>query len=205
MPRPLAHHLDSFDRPAQRIANRVAIVDDDPASRRALARFFQRHGWTVMAVGTGNDCLRDVATARPSHAILEQRLPDGSGLGLLGELKRLDPDMVVVIVTRYASVAAAVTAIRCGASNYLSKPVTPSQIVRALTTPPEKLWEADENVEETVRGASFEPKSSLARLEWDHLHGVVQDCDGNVSEAARALGIQRRSLQRKLARRRPHR
>jgi len=134
-----------------------------------------------------------IATARaesPELAVVDLRMPDASGLDALRELKRIDPATKVVMLTGYGSIATAVDAVRMGATHYLPKPADVDDIIAAF---------ARGDDEPSVPGASSDYSApSLARAEWEHINRVLSDCDGNISEAARRLGIHRRSLQRKL-------
>ena len=102
------------------------------------------------------------------------------------ELKQLDPTTNVVVLTGYGSIATALESVRAGATTYLTKPVDADQIVAAFDGG-------------APRAPGPQGMPSLARVEWEHIQRVLADCDGNVSQAARLLGIHRRSLQRKLA------
>jgi two-component system response regulator RegA len=115
---------------------------------------------------------------------VDLRLPGDSGLRVIRELKALDTSTVVVVLTGYGSIATAVESMKLGAASYLTKPADADQIVAAF--------------EGTQPGPDVEAPS-LARVEWEHIQRILADCGGNVSQAARVLGIHRRSLQRKLA------
>ncbi len=121
-------------------------------------------------------------------ALIDLKLGSQSGLDLIAPLRRAHPHMRIVLITGYASVATAVEAIKRGADNYLPKPATVDMILKALSDQP---W------------SETEPRSMtpLSRLEWEHIHQALSESKGNVSAAARLLGMHRRSLQRKLAKR----
>ena len=118
-------------------------------------------------------------------AVLDLRMPGGGGLELLKELRRQDPSTRVLMLTGYGSISTAVEAVREGAVGYLPKPADADEILAAL------------NGTNTAKQSGVETPS-LARAEWEHIQRVLTDCGGNISEAARRLGIHRRSLQRKL-------
>jgi two-component system response regulator RegA len=167
----------------------LLIVDDDRVLRERLARAFRDRGHQVAAAGDVAEAMRVASQARPARAVVDLRMPDGSGLELVRALRALDEQIEIVVLTGYGSIATAIEAIRLGASYYLHKPADVEDILDAFSrgaAPP--LSQAE----------SEHPTPSLARLEWEHINRVLVDCGGNVSAAARRLGLHRRSLQRKL-------
>ena len=121
---------------------------------------------------------------------MDLRLPDGHGLDVVAELHAIDATTRIVVLTGYGAIATAVESLKRGASDYLTKPVDADQVaVRASTQDHERAGHA--------RASS--PCPSLARVEWEHIQRVMTECQGNVSQAARVLGLHRRSLQRKLS------
>lgn len=175
----------------------ILIVDDDPCARESLARWFRDAGWTVR---TADRCVKAfalAAAATPSCLIVEQKLCDGTGFDLLSRIRARKPEVAAIVLTRYPSIAAAVHAMRTGFQDYLAKPIE-ARKVAALFGAATSLA-AEQNVANDVFESDDEP-ASLARVEWEHIHTVLLDCRGNISEAARVLGLHRRSLQRKLRR-----
>jgi two-component system, response regulator RegA len=166
----------------------ILVVDDDDAYRAQLSRALERRGFRVVAAANAG-AANDLARAHPvTFASVDLRMPGGSGLGLVRTLRELRPALVVVVVTGYGSIATALDAVRLGATHYLTKPVDASALLAAFAG--------------ATRGMSAPAEvevPSLARTEWEHIHRVLSDCDGNISQAARMLRIQRKSLQRKLA------
>jgi two-component system response regulator RegA len=122
----------------------------------------------------------------PELALVDLRLPGKSGLEVVKGLKELDATTNIVVLTGYGSIATAVDSVKLGATSYLTKPVDADQILAA--------FEHSDPI-----GRSAPTAQSLARVEWEHIQRVLADCDGNLSHAARVLGIHRRSLQRKLS------
>ena len=168
----------------------LLLVDDDAALRKRLARAFEARGF---AVREADGALAALALAReesPELAVVDLRVPDGDGLEVVRALKSIDPTTVVVVLTGYGSIATALEAVRLGATHYLTKPADFDELLAALTR---ARGVADE------ASRSERAPATLARVEWEHIQRVLTDCAGNVSEAARRLGIHRRSLQRKLA------
>jgi two-component system, response regulator RegA len=177
----------------------VLIVDDDPCVRETLALWFRDANWSVR---TAERCVQAVALAGmviPDYLIVEQKLGDGSGFDLLLRLRALNPGLKAIILTRYPSIAAAVHAIRMGFQDYLAKPIEPSRVAALISASTTPAVGKDDGAANDVFDTDDEP-ASLARVEWEHIHAVLLDCRGNISEAARVLGLHRRSLQRKLRR-----
>jgi two-component system response regulator RegA len=124
--------------------------------------------------------------------VLDLKLGDENGLRLIPELQALVPEIRVLLLTGYASIATAVEAIKRGAHDYLSKPVDADAVVRALL-------DGDTNAGDDELIDAPEAPLALRRLEWEHIQRVLTECDGNISETARRLGMHRRTLQRKLS------
>jgi two-component system response regulator RegA len=172
-----------------RLQPTILVVEDDETFRALLLTAFEVRGFEVRGAP---DAASAIAAARhdsPEMAVVDLRLPDGSGLDVVRALKQIDPATAIVVLTGYGSIATALEAIRLGAAHYLTKPTDADRVLAAF-----ELGLAARPRELPVRAPS------LARVEWEHLQRVLTDCDGNVSEAARVLGMHRRSLQRKLAR-----
>jgi two-component system response regulator RegA len=168
----------------------ILLVDDDEVFRRRLARAFEERGYEPRDAGNFAEAVASATEDSPEFAVVDLRMPGPSGLELVRELKRIDPATRVIVLTGYGSIATAIDAIRLGAINYLPKPADADDIVAAFArgeAPPLQAPEPD-----------YVEAPSLARAEWEHINRVLADCSGNISEAARRLGIHRRSLQRKL-------
>jgi two-component system response regulator RegA len=163
----------------------ILLVDDDEVLRERLATAIRTRGYEVRTAGSSDEALREVAKESPEMAVLDLKMPGGNGLDLLKELRQADPHTRVLMLTGYGSIATAVEAVREGAVGYLPKPADADEILAALAGT------------HTAKLPGLETPS-LARAEWEHIQRVLTDCGGNISEAARRLGIHRRSLQRKL-------
>ena len=168
------------------VAPTLLVVEDDELLRQRLVRAFVERGFLVQGAASVGEAQR-LSEDPPEYAVVDLRIGDESGLDVLRALLAKDPATRVVVLTGYGSIATAVEAMRLGAVHYLTKPADADQILSALK-----------------RGASDsappagEPLS-LARAEWEHINAVLVSVSGNISEAARRLGLHRRSLQRKLA------
>lgn len=172
----------------------ILIVDDDRVLRERLQRAFAARGFEVRAAADIDEALTAARAGTPEYALVDLRMPGGSGLDVVRELHALDPATRIVVLTGYGSIATALDAVRLGAMHYLAKPADVHDILAA--------FERDKTAAGSSAGADFQTPS-LARAEWEHINRVLSDCDGNISEAARRLGMHRRSLQRKLQKRPP--
>lgn len=170
----------------------LLIIDDDPTFARVLARALGSRGFEVLTAGNADEARAMARRHHPRYCVLDLKLGEENGLRLIPELKALVPDMRVLLLTGYASIATAVEAIKRGAHDYLSKPVDADAVVRALL-------ESDAPVGEDDVIDAPEAPLALRRLEWEHIQRVLTECDGNISETARRLGMHRRTLQRKLS------
>lgn len=165
---------------------RLLIVDDDAAFRERLAAAFRRRNCDVTSAGSADEAGAAIRSGPFDRAILDLKLGGGqSGLDVLRELRQASPEARVVVLTGYGSIATAIDAMRIGAADYLAKPADADQIEAALSG---------------RRAATLPeiPTPSLDRVEWEHLQRVLAECGGNITKAAKALGIERRSLQRRL-------
>jgi two-component system, response regulator RegA len=167
----------------------VIIVDDDEIYRTRLCNAFRLRGWEAADAGEAQSALALAQQDGPDLAVVDLRMPGESGLELVRCLRTFDTTMTILMITGYGSIATAVEAVKRGADHYLTKPVDVDQIISAY-----------ESVHSSGGSTQKEPESvpSLARVEWEHIQRVLADCNGNISQAARVLGIHRRSLQRKL-------
>ena len=162
----------------------LLIVEDDNALRERLVRAMRDRGFEAVGVADHASALISARRESPELALVDLRLPGETGLAVIRDLKALDSATVIVVLTGYGSIATAVESMKLGAASYLTKPADADQIMAAF---------------EGTRPLEDAEVPSLARVEWEHIQRVLTDCDGNVSKAARALNIHRRSLQRKLA------
>lgn len=169
----------------------IVVVDDDVNYGAQLQRSLLRRGYTVDLAHDAASALALASAQLPDAALLDLKLAEDSGLRLIEPLRAMSPDMVIVLLTGYASVATAVEAIKRGADDYLPKPAGIDSILRALNGD----GKPDE-FEETP--GTMTP---LKRLEWEHIQQALSASGGSISAAARLLGMHRRTLQRKLGKR----
>lgn len=171
--------------------HRILVVDDDHRLRPRLVRAFEARGRVAVGADGPEAALEQVRRhAEPPFdaAVIDLRMPGGSGLSLIPRLLSLVPDLSIVLLTGYGSISTAVDAVRLGAVDVLQKPADADMVLAAFVRP---------TGPERTRPVDYEPPS-LARTEWEHIQRVLDDCGGNVSLAARKLGLHRRTLQRKL-------
>lgn len=166
----------------------ILLVDDNEPLRERLSRALQTRGYVVWVAGNYEQALELARRESPELAVVDLRMPGRSGLELLRDLKEIDPATKVVMLTGFGSIANAVEAMRLGATNYVTKPANADEVLAAF---------ARGDGQAVAPPANYEP-ATLAQAEWEHINRVLADCGGNISEAARLLGIHRRSLQRKL-------
>ncbi len=168
----------------------LVIVEDDAAFARTLKRSFERRAYRVLHA-TGLEPLGEILkTESPGYAVVDLKLGGASGLGCVEALHAHDPEMLIVVLTGFASIATAVEAIKLGACHYLAKPSNTDDIEAAFE---KSAGDAEVRLSERP--------TSIKTLEWEHIHNVLVETDFNISEAARRLGMHRRTLARKLEKR----
>lgn len=169
----------------------ILLVDDDEVYRTRLARAFVDRGYDVRTAQDYDTAVAAATAESPELAVVDLKMPGKSGLELVKALAAIDPATKTLILTGYGSIATAIDAVRLGATYYLSKPADADDIIAAFArgeAPP---------LDPPSSGDEYRAPS-LARAEWEHINRVLSDSGGNISEAARRLGLHRRSLQRKL-------
>jgi two-component system response regulator RegA len=169
---------------------RLLVVEDDAAYRERMVVAFRRRGLEVRGAANASEAVSVSTGWTFDGAVVDLRMPQGSGLEVIRELHARCPSARLVVLTGYGSIATALKAVQAGAVDYLTKPADADQILAAL----EGSLPQPENPKEPPVTTP-----SLDRVEWEHMQRVLHDCGGNISQAARALGLDRRSLQRKLA------
>lgn len=169
----------------------LLIVEDDRPFLTRLARAMEGRGFVVDTAESVEEAVAKVRLSAPAYAVVDMRLGDGNGLDVVAAIREKREDARTIILTGYGNIATAVTAVKLGAIDYLSKPADADDVYAALTrtaldrvAPPENPMSAD-------------------RVRWEHIQRVYEMCDRNVSETARRLNMHRRTLQRILAKRAP--
>ena len=169
----------------------LLIVEDDAAFARTLGRSFERRGYTVMLAANLDEVSTLLKEHSPGYAVVDLKLNgDASGLACVQTLNQHDPAMLIVVLTGFASIATAVEAIKLGACHYLAKPSNTDDIEAAFN-------KAEGNAEVALDARP----TSIKTLEWERIHQTLIETDFNISEAARRLGMHRRTLARKLEKR----
>jgi len=173
------------------------VVEDDAALRQRLARAFERRGFEVVTAASAAVAETLLGVDTPEFVVMDLRVPDGSGLDLIERYKQADAATRIVVLTGYGSIATAIEAVRRGAIDYLTKPADADEILAAFKVDPTpgNVPSAGDSIAPAIPSRPM----SLDRVEWEHINRVLMECQGNVSEAARLLGLHRRSLQRKLS------
>jgi two-component system, response regulator RegA len=170
----------------------LLIVEDDDAFARTLARSFERRGYEVLRASDLESVKAVLQAHQPGYAVVDLKLAGGSsGLACVQFLHEHDEEMMIVVLTGYASIATAVEAIKLGARHYLAKPANTDDIEAAFARA-----EGDAEVELTER------TTSIKTLEWERIHEMLAETGFNISETARRLGMHRRTLARKLEKQR---
>ncbi len=169
----------------------LLIVDDDRPFLNRLSAAMQARGFLVSTANSVKTGLAAISQSPPAFAIIDMRLGDGNGLDVISELNARRPDARGVMLTGYANIATAVTAVKLGAFDYLAKPADADEIYHALMATQSEKPETSEST------------MSADRVRWEHIQRVFEACDRNVSETARRLNMHRRTLQRILAKRAP--
>lgn len=163
----------------------VLIVDDDLALMNLFAVGFEQRGWRVTAAESCARALLMARRAKPQLIVLDLLLQDGTSLDIIAALRAEVPAAQIVVMTGHASLDTAIEAMRAGAYNYVVKPCGVDALIAAGQVKPQRV-------------RTVPSYASLAQSERVHINRVMAACEGNISEAARRLGMHRRSLQRKL-------
>jgi len=165
----------------------LLLVDDDEVFCQVLSRALAKRNFTVYAAHNLQQAVQIARDKTLEYAVVDLRIGPDSGLNVIKSLVELQPDIHIVVLTGFASITTAVESIKLGAIHYLTKPAEVDEIIQAFDM---RQGNADTDIQ-------TKPMSTK-RMEWEHLQKVLNDHDGNISAAARAMGMHRRTLQRKL-------
>ena len=167
----------------------LMLVEDDAAFARTLGRSFERRGYQVVHASSLDTTTELLQHHSPGYAVVDLKLEgEASGLACVEALHDHNPDMLIVVLTGYASIATAVEAVKLGACHYLAKPSNTDDIEAAFQN-------ASGNADVAISSRA----TSLKTLEWERIHETLAETGFNISETARRLGMHRRTLARKLA------
>jgi two-component system, response regulator RegA len=169
----------------------LLIAEDDRPFLTRLARAMESRGYEITTAETVEEAVEHIRATPPAYAVVDMKLGEGNGLDVVAAIREKREDSRVIVLTGYGNIATAVTAVKLGAIDYLSKPADADEIHAALTRPPGEIAPLPEN------------PMSADRVRWEHIQRVYEMCDRNVSETARRLNMHRRTLQRILAKRAP--
>jgi two-component system response regulator RegA len=162
------------------------VCDDDAPFRKRLARSLRDLGFETYEAGSAQEGLEVFIEFQPGKALVDLRMPGESGLWLVSEIAKRNPECHTIVLTGFGSIATALDAVKRGAVNYLTKPTSVNQILTAFS--PDFPQSSSEQTQ----------MPSLAEVEAEYVQRVLDECGGNVSQSAKVLGVHRRSLQRKL-------
>jgi two-component system, response regulator RegA len=168
----------------------LLIVEDDAGFARTLKRSFERRGYEVVVTASLDELRKVLEEKSPGYAVVDLKLGGVSGLACVEALHAHDEEMLIVVLTGFASIATAVEAIKLGACHYLAKPANTDDIEAAF-----------QKAEGNAEIALAERPTSIKTLEWERIHQTLIETDFNISETARCLGMHRRTLARKLEKR----
>jgi two-component system response regulator RegA len=169
----------------------LLIVDDDAPLCQRLARAMEKRGFVVTTADSVAAGVTAATDRPPAFAVVDLRLTDGSGLDVVGAIRKAKPAARIVMLTGYGNIATAVAAVKAGAIDYLPKPADADAVERALLAQEDGTPEPPED------------PMSADRVRWEHIQRVFEQCDRNVSETARRLKMHRRTLQRILGKHAP--
>jgi two-component system response regulator RegA len=169
---------------------RLIIVEDDARFAPTLQRSFERRGYEVWVARSPEELEAVLQEANPGYAVVDLKLGAASGLACVQRLHDYRPEMLIVVLTGFASIATAVEAIKLGACHYLAKPSNTDDIEAAF-----------EKAAGNPLVRITERATSIKTLEWERINEVLAETNFNISETARRLGMHRRTLARKLDKR----
>lgn len=170
------------------ISEKILLVDDDEIFCQVMQRALTRRGFSVDTFQSAHTAVGAMHEFAYTKAIVDLKIAQESGLALIKNLKAINPEIEIIMLTGYSSISTAVEAVKLGALNYFCKPIEVDDILQAFANDVQDI-DLPEN------------PTTLDRLEWEHIQKTLHDNEGNISACARILGMHRRTLQRKLQKR----
>lgn len=164
------------------------VLDDNDSFRMRMRVGLEDRGFEVYEGRNVDEGVKIISRHPIRYAVVDLRMPGGTGLDFLKQIQGMKHACKILILTGYGSIATATQAIHLGAVNYLQKPVDLDDILRAFNEDFQKITPRPQDIE----------TPSLEQIEWEHIQRVLEDCDGNITQAAKKMGMHRRTLQRKL-------
>jgi two-component system response regulator RegA len=160
----------------------LLIVEDDATFAAGLVRTFSRRGYSCLWADSCSSADDMISVHRPTHVLLDLNLGGETTQEMIARFRSRLPQSVIVILTGFGTIPSTVRAIKDGANQYLCKPLSADAIEAAL--------------QESL--AISPDVTPLWDLEKSHILQVLENCGGNISRAAKTLGLHRRTLQRRL-------
>lgn len=168
----------------------ILILEDNEDFRSSLALEFEEKGFDVIAI----ENMTQIPNRTIDYAIVDLRLKNDNGINCVEQIHENAPLCKIIMLTGYPSLATAIKAMKKGATNYLTKPIHMEQLEKALFEDENMHYENNK-----IPNAAFIPNSpSLAKHEREYIEYILAECGGNITNAAKKLGLHRQSLQRKL-------
>jgi two-component system response regulator RegA len=171
----------------------LLIIEDDKDLANSLGKSFEKRNYQVLIANNIKDALDSLTKFHPRYAVIDLKLGKESGLDCIKHIHEFDASIKIVMLTAYASITSTIEAIKFGALYYLAKPSNVDDIISAFN-----------EIKLENKNNDFERKTSIKNIEWEYINQTLVACDFNITKTAKTLGIHRRTLARKLAKRRLH-
>lgn len=169
------------------------LVDDDDAFRMTLQGALRRRGVVARTAATIDEGAIALEYEPVDLVVIDYRMPRGDGLSALARYRKLQPDAAIVMLTGFGDIPLAVAAMREGADTLLTKPVDADRLLREAAGIRDRSRPSSSGGAATASGCL-----NLDELERETIRAALKESGGVVATAAKLLGIDRRTLQRKL-------
>jgi two-component system response regulator RegA len=169
------------------------LIDDDDVFRTTLQNSLRRRGVAARTAATVEEGLFALEDHPVELVIVDHRMPRGDGLSALSRFRRLAPEAVVIMLTGFGDIPLAVESVKEGADTLLTKPVDPDQLLKIAAD-----LRAERRTAAAPRPSRTSGSFNLEEMEREAIKAALRECSGNIMRAAALLGIDRRTLQRKL-------